>query len=131
MKQLKSSLSFKLTSAQERVLQEISEDLQKTQPMHRLVQGDVGCGKTIVSLIIACQVIESGLQAVIMAPTEILAEQHYKTAQKFLDPLGIKTALLTGRMRVKKKRETLEKTGQRLHLLMYRNTSSYSGSCTI
>ena len=109
VKQLKSSLSFKLTSAQERVLQEISEDLQKTQPMHRLVQGDVGCGKTIVSLIIACQVIESGLQAVIMAPTEILAEQHYKTAQKFLDPLGIKTALLTGRMRVKKKRETLEK----------------------
>ena len=109
VKQLKDSLSFQLTSAQKRVLQEISEDLQKTQPMHRLVQGDVGCGKTIVSLIVACQVIESGLQAVIMAPTEILAEQHYKTAQKFLEPLGIKTALLTGRMRAKEKRETLEK----------------------
>ena len=77
--------------------------------MHRLVQGDVGCGKTIVSLIAACQVIESGLQAVIMAPTEILAEQHYKTAQKFLEPLKVRTTLLTGRMRAREKRETLEK----------------------
>ena len=109
VKQLKDSLSFQLTSAQEKVLKEISKDLQKTQPMHRLVQGDVGCGKTIVSLIAACQAIENNLQAVIMAPTEVLAEQHYKTAQKFLEPLGIKTTLLTGRMRAREKRETLEK----------------------
>ena len=105
---LKNSLSFKLTSAQERVLKEINSSLQKTYPMHRLVQGDVGCGKTIVSLIAAVQVIENNMQAVIMAPTEILAEQHYRNACKLLQPLGVRVSLLTGRMRAKEKRETLE-----------------------
>lgn len=106
---LKKALSFSLTSAQERVLKEVSEDMEQEYPMHRLVQGDVGCGKTIVALLACCSVIENGFQCAIMAPTEILAEQHYRNAQKLLEPLGIKVALLTGKTRAKPKREILEK----------------------
>ena len=106
---LKSSLNFSLTSAQERVLQEIARDMEHQYPMHRLVQGDVGCGKTIVALLACCSVIENGFQCAIMAPTEILAEQHYKNAQKLLEPLGVKVTLLTGKTRAKPKREILEK----------------------
>ena len=97
--------------------------------MHRLVQGDVGCGKTIVSLIVACQVIESGLQAVIMAPTEILAEQHYKTAQKFSRPTGNKNRFTDRTYASQEKKGNIGKTGQRLHFFMYWNTGSYSRSC--
>ena len=107
--QLKKSLPFQLTNAQERVLKEIETDLQNTFPMHRLIQGDVGCGKTIVSLLTCCQVIENHFQCAIMAPTEILAEQHYQNAQKFLEPLGIKVTLLTGKTRTREKRNILEK----------------------
>ena len=106
---LKKSLPFELTGSQKRVLKEITSDLQQPHPMHRLVQGDVGCGKTIVSLITACQAIDSGFQCAIMAPTEILAEQHFLTALKFLKPLGVSISLLTGRMKAKEKRELLEK----------------------
>ena len=106
---LKSALSFSLTSAQERVLKEIGKDMEHEYPMHRLVQGDVGCGKTIVALLSCCSVIENGFQCAIMAPTEILAEQHYKNAQKLLELLGVKVALLTGKTRAKPKREILEK----------------------
>ncbi len=106
---LKNSLPFELTSAQKRVLTEISQDMQNDYPMHRLVQGDVGCGKTVVALLSACQVIENGFQCAIMAPTEILAEQHYKNAVALLQPLGIHVSLLTSSIRVKQKREILEK----------------------
>ena len=106
---LKSSLDFSLTEAQERVLKEISKDMEQEYPMHRLVQGDVGCGKTIVALLSCCSVIENGFQCAIMAPTEILAEQHYKNAKNLLEPLGIKVSLLTGKTRAKPKREILEK----------------------
>ena len=106
---LKNSLSFSLTDAQERVLKEIAQDLEKTQPMHRLIQGDVGCGKTIVALLSCCSVIENGFQSAIMAPTEILAEQHYKNALSLLKPLGINISLLTGKTRAKEKRDILEK----------------------
>lgn len=106
---LKASLSFSLTVAQERVLKEISQDMEKDHPMHRLIQGDVGCGKTIVALLTCCPVIENGLQCAIMAPTEILAEQHYKNALSLLKPLGVNVSLLTGKTRAKEKREILEK----------------------
>ena len=107
--QVKRSLPFSLTQAQERVFREITEDMQKNHPMHRLIQGDVGCGKTIVALLSACPVIESGFQCAIMAPTEILAEQHYQNALSLLKPLNISVSLLTGKTRARVKREICEK----------------------
>ncbi|PIU57902.1 MAG: DNA helicase RecG [Deltaproteobacteria bacterium CG07_land_8_20_14_0_80_38_7] len=89
------SLPFKLTSAQTKVIEEIREDMTKPVPMNRLLQGDVGSGKTVVALASAVQAIENGYQAAIMAPTEILAEQHYETTKKLLFDSGIKFGLLT------------------------------------
>ena len=100
-------LPFSLTSAQQRVLTEIRDDLQQPTPMQRLVQGDVGCGKTIVAALAALQSIESGQQAAVMAPTELLAEQHFQSFRDWLAPLGIEVAWLTGRLRVKERREML------------------------
>jgi len=88
-------LSFKLTKAQERVFTEIKEDMEKPHPMNRLIQGDVGSGKTIVALLACLDVIECGYQAAIMAPTEVLAEQHYLNLHGWVEPLGIEVALLT------------------------------------
>jgi ATP-dependent DNA helicase RecG len=88
-------LSFKLTRAQQRTLAEIKEDLEKPHPMNRLIQGDVGCGKTVVALITCLYVVECGHQAAIMAPTEVLAEQHFLNLHRWLEPLGVKVALLT------------------------------------
>ena len=105
---LTKALPFPLTSAQQRVLQEISKDMQQAHPMHRLVQGDVGSGKTIVAFLSACEVIENGFQCALMVPTEILAEQHYKNALALLEPLGVKVSLLTGKTRTKEKRKILE-----------------------
>lgn len=93
---LKKLLPFKLTGAQSRVLDEIRKDMGSPHPMNRLIQGDVGCGKTVVSLISALSAIECGYQAAIMAPTEILAEQHYLLTRRYVDELGVKAALLTG-----------------------------------
>jgi ATP-dependent DNA helicase RecG len=88
-------LSFQLTRAQERVWSEINEDLGKPHPMNRLIQGDVGSGKTIVALLACLHVIECGYQAAIMAPTEVLAEQHYLNLHRWVEPLGVQVALLT------------------------------------
>jgi ATP-dependent DNA helicase RecG len=88
-------LSFKLTHGQERALAEIKEDLEKPHPMNRLIQGDVGCGKTVVALLTCLYVVEYGYQAAIMAPTEVLAEQHFLNLHRWLEPLGVKVALLT------------------------------------
>src|SRR5690606_40778559 len=77
LSRLRASLPFSLTSAQERVIEEISADLSRTFPMHRLLQGDVGSGKTVVAAFAAAQAAASGYQVAIMAPTEILAEQHF------------------------------------------------------
>lgn len=88
-------LPFKLTGAQERVLSEIDVDLKTPQPMQRLVQGDVGSGKTMVAWLASLQVIEQGYQALWMAPTEMLAEQHFRNLQTFAGALGISAALLT------------------------------------
>ena len=95
---LRANLPYRLTSAQERTAEEIANDLRADQPMLRLVQGDVGCGKTIVAALSALQCVESGAQAALMAPTELLAEQHARNFVQWLDPLGVRVALLTGRL---------------------------------
>ena len=92
---LLSLLSFKLTRAQERVLAEIKNDLEKPHPMNRLIQGDVGSGKTVVALLTCLYVVECGYQAAIMAPTEVLAEQHFLNLRRWMEPLGVRVALLT------------------------------------
>ena len=97
------SLSFTLTDAQQRVLQEISHDLTKTHPMQRLLQGDVGSGKTVVAALAALQAIENGYQVALMAPTEILAEQHFLKLRDWLAPLGLSPVWLTGSLKKKDK----------------------------
>lgn len=111
---LTASLPFSLTGAQKRVLVEIYTDLAQNAPMNRLVQGDVGCGKTIVAALSALQAVDSGYQAALMAPTEILAEQHYLKLQPLLEPLGVKVVLLTGSLRTKEKvlRQDMVASGQ-------------------
>ncbi len=99
------ALPFTLTGAQDRAIREIAADLGKGTPMNRLVQGDVGSGKTMVAAAAAYLAIQNGHQAALMAPTEILAEQHYASLSKLLTPLGISVCLLTGSMTVKQKRE--------------------------
>jgi len=88
-------LSFRLTGAQERALAEIEADLGADMPMQRLVQGDVGCGKTMVAWLASLRVIERGLQALWLAPTEMLAEQHYRNLKNYADALGVRTAFFT------------------------------------
>jgi ATP-dependent DNA helicase RecG len=90
-------LPFQLTGAQQRVWQEIAADLAQEHPMMRLVQGDVGSGKTVVAALAALRAVEHGAQAAVMAPTELLAEQHGRNFLNWLDPLGLRVALLTGR----------------------------------
>lgn len=111
---LTASLPFSLTGAQKRVLVEIYTDLAQNAPMNRLVQGDVGCGKTIVAALSALQAVDSGYQAALMAPTEILAEQHYLKLKPLLEPLGVKVVLLTGSLRAKEKvlRQDMVASGQ-------------------
>ena len=101
------SLSFKLTGAQKKVLAEISRDLAAVHPMQRLLQGDVGSGKTVVAALAALQAIENGYQAAIMAPTEILAEQHYQKLSGWLAPLGITIAWLSGSQKKKQRQAAL------------------------
>ncbi|WP_373018422.1 ATP-dependent DNA helicase RecG [Thiomicrorhabdus sp.] len=107
--ELIASLPFTLTSAQQRVLREIHHDLSQTHPMQRLVQGDVGSGKTIVAALAAIQAAEAGYQVAIMAPTEILAEQHRNAFSEWLEPLGVETAWLSGKMKAAEKRYMLGK----------------------
>jgi ATP-dependent DNA helicase RecG len=102
--QLRPLLPFRLTGAQERVLHEIGSDMATAHPMHRLVQGDVGSGKTIVALFAALRAIENGYQAAFMAPTELLAEQHFSTISRFTEALGISATLLTGELNRAKRR---------------------------
>ena len=102
-------LPFKLTEAQRRVLGEIKIDMMSPHPMHRLLQGDVGSGKTMVALMAALIAIENRAQVAVVAPTEILAEQHYRTFKTWLDKLGLKSGLLQGSMKLAEKREILER----------------------
>ena len=104
---LRASLPFKLTGAQERAFAQIADDLAKPHPMHRLVQGDVGSGKTLVAFMAACLAAQNGSQTALMAPTEILAEQHARTAAKFLEPIGVTVGLLTGSSKSAERAQTL------------------------
>jgi ATP-dependent DNA helicase RecG len=92
------ALPFRLTAAQQRCAEEIKQDMQDTRPMLRLLQGDVGSGKTVIAALAAIKTIESGYQAAIMAPTELLAEQHYKTLKQWLQPMDVSIILLTGKL---------------------------------
>ncbi|MDH3948652.1 MAG: ATP-dependent DNA helicase RecG [Gammaproteobacteria bacterium] len=102
------TLEFQLTRAQRRVINEIEIDLQAAVPMQRLVQGDVGSGKTIVALMAVLHAVESGYQAAVMAPTEILAEQHYHNFDQWLTPLGIKVAWLSGKLKASERKRALQ-----------------------
>jgi len=95
---LLTALPFRLTAAQERVLEEIERDLARPTPMLRLVQGDVGCGKTLVAALAATQAVQLQLQVALMAPTELLADQHAQNFRGWFEPLGVSIALLTGRV---------------------------------
>lgn len=99
------ALPFPLTGAQKRVITEIRNDMKSGRQMNRLLQGDVGSGKTMVAVLTALIAIGNGYQACIMAPTEVLAQQHFKNIQKFLEPAGMRSALLTGSSKTKERRE--------------------------
>jgi ATP-dependent DNA helicase RecG len=96
-------LPFSLTKAQKRVMREIASDLDQKRPMNRLIQGDVGCGKTVVALLTALIVISNGFQAAVMAPTEILAHQHFVNLKPFAESLGVELVLLTSKLKSKEK----------------------------
>jgi ATP-dependent DNA helicase RecG len=100
-------LPFALTAAQQRVLAEVAADLGKPVPMQRLVQGDVGCGKTVVAALAALQAVEAGYQVALMAPTELLAEQHRHNLQHWLEPLGLTVAWLSGKTKGRQREQTL------------------------
>jgi ATP-dependent DNA helicase RecG len=104
-------LPFKLTGAQQRVWQEIARDLAEPHPMQRLLQGDVGSGKTVLAALAMLQAVEAGYQAALMAPTEILAEQHYRKLAAWLAPLGLEVVWLSGSQKKKDKAAALEKVG--------------------
>ena len=106
--QLLAVLPFALTNAQRRVCEEIAGDLARPQPMHRLLQGDVGSGKTVVAALAATVAIDAGWQCALMAPTEILAEQHFKKLLSWLEPLGLQVAWLTGSVKGKARQKMLD-----------------------
>ena len=108
MSSLRGSLVFSLTGAQDRVLLDVINDMGTPEPMLRLVQGDVGSGKTVVAALAAAQAVESGYQVAMMAPTEILAEQHMLNFSEWFEPLGIRVGWLTGKLRVAQRRATIE-----------------------
>jgi ATP-dependent DNA helicase RecG len=111
-------LPFGLTGAQLRAMAEIAGDLGQPYPMQRLLQGDVGAGKTIVAALAACQAISAGWQAAFMAPTEILAEQHYLKLKDWLEPLGVRVAWLSGSLKTKARREQLAATASAAQLIV-------------
>jgi ATP-dependent DNA helicase RecG len=123
-------LPFNLTNAQDRVWSEIGHDLSQSFPMNRLLQGDVGSGKTVVAALAAARVMDHGYQAAIMAPTEILAEQHYLKMKEWFEPLGVRIAWLSGSLKAKEKRlaQALIENGQAqliigTHALIQENVS--------
>ena len=104
---LLAALPFQLTTAQQRVVAEITQDIDRPAPMHRLLQGDVGAGKTVVAALAAAQCIDAGWQCALMAPTEILATQHFAKLVSWLQPLGITVAWLTGSQKARERRDML------------------------
>ncbi|MCX7163978.1 MAG: ATP-dependent DNA helicase RecG [Betaproteobacteria bacterium] len=108
---LLASLPFRLTGAQQRAWQEIAADLAQPHPMQRLLQGDVGSGKTVVAALAMLQAVEAGHQAALMAPTEILAEQHYRKLAAWLQPIGLEVAWLTGSLKKRDKDAAIARIG--------------------
>jgi len=106
--QLLAALPFQLTGAQQRVAEEIAQDLARPQPTHRLLQGDVGSGKTVVAALAAAVAIDAGWQCALMAPTEILAEQHFRKLVGWLEPLGLRVAWLTGSVKGRARQKMLD-----------------------
>ena len=104
VKKLLAQLPFKLTGAQQRAWREVSDDLRKTQPMNRLLQGDVGSGKTVVAALAAAQSVGSGFQVALMAPTEILAEQHLHKLSPWMNAIGVRMAWLSGSLKASQKK---------------------------
>jgi len=115
---LKDALPFTLTNAQGHALREIFADMCSDRRMHRLLQGDVGSGKTVVALFSALLAMENGYQAAIMAPTELLAEQHARTFTRLLEPLGIAPLLLTGTLKAKARKDAAARLGTEVPLLV-------------
>ena len=109
---LLSQLPFRLTAAQQRVLDEVLDDMQRPFPMNRLIQGDVGSGKTVVALLAMLMAVSNGFQAAIMTPTEILAEQHAATLRELLKHLGLDVALITGSLKGRARREQMEQVAR-------------------
>ena len=118
VEKLRKSLPFALTGAQQRVRAELASDLAQPYPMQRLLQGDVGSGKTIVAALAACQAIEAGWQAAFMAPTEILAEQHYLKLRAWLEPLGVEVAWLSGSLKKAAKKAMLSRAASSAQLIV-------------
>jgi ATP-dependent DNA helicase RecG len=112
------SLPFKLTGAQGRVAKEVMRDLVRPHPMLRLVQGDVGSGKTVVAAMAALSAVESGYQVALMAPTELLAEQHLRNFRVWLEPLGIEVEWLAGKVQGRARRAALERTAAGAHVVV-------------
>ncbi|MCK9380048.1 MAG: ATP-dependent DNA helicase RecG [Sulfuritalea sp.] len=108
---LLTALPFRLTAAQERAWREIAADLGQPHPMQRLLQGDVGSGKTVVAALAMLHAVEAGYQAALMAPTEILAEQHYRKLATWLEPLGLEVAWLTGSLKKREKEAVIARVG--------------------
>lgn len=108
LRQAHECLPFQLTEDQQKVLQEINTDMEDVSPMQRLLQGDVGSGKTVIAALALVKTVENGYQGALMAPTEILAEQHYHTLAQLLSPLGVRLAILTGKMSKRSRQELLE-----------------------
>jgi ATP-dependent DNA helicase RecG len=104
---LLAALPFRLTGAQQRVLVDIEQDLERATPMLRLVQGDVGCGKTLIAALAAARAVQSGRQAALMAPTELLADQHAQNFRRWFEPLGVPVALMVGRQTAKAREAAL------------------------
>ena len=111
-REFRERLPFKLTAAQENAVREISRDMERPARMNRLLQGDVGCGKTVVAMMAVLQAAEAGVQVALMAPTEILAEQHYLNVKKWLSPLGLHVALLTSSLKKKEKDNALKELSE-------------------
>ena len=109
VKQLLKLLPFELTGAQQKVLEEIRGDMRQPTPMNRLLQGDVGSGKTLVALAAMLTVVDQGYQAAVMVPTEILAEQHHRVFKFYCEPLGVEVELFTGRAGAKQRRESRQR----------------------
>ena len=107
LREVISNLPFELTTAQKTAWKDISVDMEQDKPMHRILQGDVGSGKTVISALALAKAKENGFQGCLMAPTEILAVQHYDTLIEYLEPFGVRIGLLTGGMRVKARRNLL------------------------